>query len=66
MTVKVIKKKPDQSVVKRVVCRNCGATLEYVPKDVHRWDGTDMGGGPDGEEWINCPECKEKVIIRSW
>jgi hypothetical protein len=62
MTV-VIKKKPDQSVVKRVVCGNCGATLEYVPKDVHRRDDTNYGG-PDGEEWISCSECKERVILK--
>jgi DNA-directed RNA polymerase subunit RPC12/RpoP len=66
MTVRIVKKKPDPSVIKRAVCKNCGATLEYVPKDVHRRDGTDYGGGPDGEEWINCPECQTKVILKSW
>jgi len=34
MTVKVIKKAPHKSVVKEKVCKKCGATLQYVPKDV--------------------------------
>jgi ribosomal protein S27AE len=66
MTVRVIKKKPNKSVVKRKVCDNCGVTLEYTPQDIHRRDGTDYGGGPDGEEWIVCPECGKKVILKSW
>ena len=64
--VKVISTDPAKSVVKEIVCRNCGATLEYVPSEVLRRDGTDYGGGPDGEEWVNCPNCGKKAIIRSW
>jgi hypothetical protein len=66
MTVKVIETKPDQSVVKRIICKSCGATLEYVPNDVQIYSGTDRGGGPDGEEWVDCPNCTKKVTIRSW
>jgi hypothetical protein len=66
MTVRVIKKKPSKLVVKRKVCEHCGATLEYTPNDVHRYEGTDISGGPDGREWINCPECNKEVTIRSW
>ena len=66
MTVRVIKKKPAASVVKRRVCGNCGATLEYVPKDIKEKHGTDYGGGPDGCKYIICPECNEWVILESW
>ena len=66
MAVKVVKKKPDPSVIKRTVCGNCGATLEYVPKDVKERNGTDYSGGSDGEKYIVCPECNEKVILESW
>lgn len=34
MAIKIISKEPDKSVVKRCVCKNCGATLEYTPNDV--------------------------------
>ncbi len=66
MAVKVVKTEPDPKVVKRVVCGNCGATLEYVPRDVKSCHGTDYGGGPDGCEWVDCPNCKEDVVLRSW
>lgn len=64
--VKVISTDPDKTVTKEIVCRNCGATLEYVPNEVQSRHGTDYGGGPDGEEWVNCPNCGQKAIIKSW
>jgi uncharacterized protein with PIN domain len=64
--VKVIKKGPDQSVVKRRVCRNCGATLEYVPKDVKEVNWKDYGGGTNTQKWIDCPECSAEIILESW
>lgn len=66
MTVKVIKTEPAKIVVKEKVCRNCGVTLEYVPNDVKSYHGTDYGGGPDGYEWIDCPNCNKKVILKTW
>lgn len=66
MTVKIIKLKPAREIAKRVVCRECGATLEYIPIDVKSYHGTDMSGGPDGYEWVDCPNCKKRAIIRSW
>lgn len=64
--VKVIKKKPDPSVVKRTVCDNCGSTLEYLPIDVKERHGRDYSGEPDGDKHIFCPECDHKVILESW
>ena len=66
MAVKIIRPDPDPRISKQVVCGNCGATLEYVPADVKRRDGHDYGGGPDGCEWVDCPQCNDKAIIRSW
>ena len=66
MAVKVVKSEPDPEVVKRVVCRHCGVTLEYVPNDMKRYDGRDMGGDPDGYEWVDCPSCNQQVVVRSW
>ena len=64
--VKILKIDPDKSIAKEVVCRNCGATLEYVPNEVKSRHGHDYGGGPDGEEWVTCPNCGKKAVIRSW
>lgn len=66
MSVTVVKRAPKPPVLKTIDCRFCGATLEYMPADVKRQDGHDWGGGPDGQEWIDCPDCKRPVIIRSW
>ena len=66
MTVRVIKTEPDPRVVKRGICEHCGATLEYTPNDIHKYEGTDYSGGPDGYEWINCPNCNKEAVIRSW
>ena len=64
--VTIVKKEPDISVLKEIVCVNCGATLSYTPNEVRSVHGTDIGGGPDGQEWIDCPNCTKKAIIRSW
>lgn len=64
--VRIVNEGPDPSVVKQIICRSCGAKLEYVPLDVKRYDGTDYAGGPDGREWIDCPRCGISVTIRSW
>ena len=62
MSVRIIDKTPDPTVAKQIVCRNCGVTLEYVPKDVIiLWKGTDYGGGADGAKGFKCPNCNENV-----
>ncbi len=66
MSVRVVDETPDPDVVRRVSCGNCGARLEYVPNDVKRRDGTDWAGGPDGEEWVDCPKCGKHATISSW
>jgi hypothetical protein len=51
---------------KKIKCHNCLVMLQYAPKDVKSYSGTDYGGGPDGHEYIFCSLCKAKVIIKSW
>lgn len=50
--VTVVDTKPHKSVVKEVVCRNCGATLEYTPNDVQSELHHDYGGGCDTYNFI--------------
>lgn len=56
----------DESAVKRVTCRGCASVLEYKQSEVQRRDGHDYTGGADGEEYVTCPDCGGKAIIRSW
>lgn len=61
--VTVVNKNPDKSVVKQIVCRNCGSTLEYVPRDVTEYTATDYTGGRDIVRYIHCPECNKDVYV---
>lgn len=61
--VTVVSTVPHPSVVKEVVCKNCGATLQYVPKDVVSQVHRDYGGGSDTYSHIICPACNSKVDV---
>lgn len=57
----------DETVVKRITCRNCASVLEYTPSEVRNlWSGTDYGGGPDGADGFDCPNCGKLVHTRRW
>lgn len=62
--VTVVSTVPHPSVVKEVVCRNCGATLNYVPADIKREESRDYTGGLDVNHYINCPPCNHKVYVK--
>jgi predicted RNA-binding Zn-ribbon protein involved in translation (DUF1610 family) len=65
--MKIISVKPAKSVVKRVVCKDCGAKIEYTPNDVITlWSSRDYGGGPDGATGFKCPNCSKNIIITRW
>lgn len=61
--VTVVSKVPHQSVIKQCICRNCGSTLEYVPRDVKTEMHCDYGGGRDEYKYIKCPECDNKIGV---
>jgi DNA-directed RNA polymerase subunit RPC12/RpoP len=61
--VKVISTDPHRSVVKEIVCKNCGATLQYVPKDIESERHYDYLGDSDEYRFIKCPPCGNKVGV---
>lgn len=63
MTVEVIRT-PRLNL--RTTCNHCRSRLSYTFQDILTRHGTDIGGGPDGCEYIICPECKNEVILKSW
>lgn len=63
MTIKIVKLKPHKSIVKKCVCKHCGATLEYTPQDVKIKNYKDYGGGSDNYEEFNCPNCNKLIQI---
>jgi DNA-directed RNA polymerase subunit RPC12/RpoP len=64
--VRVVSAQPHPSVVKEVVCRRCGATLEYVPADIREEIHTDYTGGKDKYNYIVCPPCGHKVGVKGY
>jgi NTP pyrophosphatase (non-canonical NTP hydrolase) len=69
--VRIVKIEPHPSVVKEAVCRSCGATLEYVPKEVQTRTWMDYGGGNNVVEYeslfdISCnPKNTFPVLARN-
>ena len=64
--VTVVSTIPHSSVVKEVVCRNCGATLSYVPADVKQEVHTDYTGGRDTVFFITCPPCGHHITTKRY
>lgn len=58
--------KPRPDDYKKVRCGSCKHKIAYVPKEVQRYEGRDYSGGPDGREWIICPQCGEDITLKSW
>lgn len=61
--VTVVSRVPAKEVVKQVVCRSCGCTLEYVPNDIKEDYDTDYTGSKDYYRYIKCPDCGHEVRI---
>jgi len=51
---------------KKVKCQECFAKIGYTPGEVKSVNGRDYGGGSDGHEFIVCPNCGKKIILRTW
>jgi len=64
--VTVVSTVPHLSVVKEVVCHNCGSTLSYVPMDIKEEVHRDYGGGSDTYYHIICPPCGHKVTVKEY
>ena len=61
--VKIINTIPDSSIVKRKVCNNCGATLQYVPNDIRIHLSTDYTSCREFDNVIDCPNCGKMLFV---
>ncbi len=64
--VTVVSRTPHQSVVKEIICRNCGSTLQYVPRDIKERTVSDYTGDREIVRYIECPECNEQVTVKGY
>ena len=57
----------DPQHLKKITCWKCAAVIEYTESEVRNlWSGTDYGGGADGADGFNCPNCGNEVHVRRW
>lgn len=56
----------DESLKKQVTCRNCASVLKYMPCDVKKEVHHDYSGGIDTYHYIKCPDCSQRVTVRSY
>ena len=55
-----------KSVVKQVVCGNCGVTLEYVPQDEMEAKHAYYDGSIETYKYIDCLKCGLNVEIKGY
>jgi len=65
MAVRIVDPEPHKSVVKEIVCGNCGVTLSYVPHDEDSYQQSYYDGSTDTKYFIPCPKCATRVVTRS-
>lgn len=66
MAIRIVEEKPDPSVVRKVVCRNCGVSIEYLPVDIQEGRDTDYTGSSDIYHFIECPKCKKEIRVKRY
>ena len=66
MAIRIVDPNPDKSVVKQVICRNCGVKLEYTPADLKQLTGRDISGCSEVTKYFICPNCAHEVITDQW
>lgn len=63
MAAKIINKEPSPRVAKQLECRNCGATLEYVPADTRKETRRDYTGDSSEYTLLDCPNCQHVITL---
>lgn len=61
--VKIFNPEPDESVVKTIICRECGVKLQYVPYEVMNYTNRYYDGTSVDIRYIDCPNCVSRVHI---
>lgn len=61
--ITIVNREPHHSVVKEVICRHCGVTLNYTPNDIQHRTDTDFTGCSDTVYYIKCPNCNTNIFV---
>lgn len=63
MVVEVVGQSEEEK--RRRTCKNCGAILSYYRADVKVGKDADYTGDKDEYHYIDCPQCKERLYLKS-
>lgn len=61
--MKVLNMNPHPSVVRQLVCKSCGSTLEYVPQDIKLRVDVSYDCSRDVVHFITCPVCNKDNYV---
>lgn len=54
----------DETKKRKATCKNCGAKLEFYPKDVQHVSLVSMCEYAGGYDYVRCTECKQEVKVK--
>lgn len=55
--------KIDKKKEKKITHKDCGAVIGYYQNEVKEFVYHDYGGGSELCHYIECPRCKERVLV---
>lgn len=56
----------DDGVKREATCSDCGAKLQFLPKDIQSKTYRDYTGGSDTYCWIDCPRCRKNIQVSEY
>lgn len=54
----------DKKKQRKATCNNCGAILQFYPKDVKTQSFYSFGEYDGSYNYVGCPQCKQQVKVK--
>lgn len=54
----------DKNKQRKATCNNCGAVLQFYPKDVKSQALYNMAEYDGSYNYVVCPQCKQRVTVK--
>jgi hypothetical protein len=61
--ITIVNSEPDPSVLREVICQNCGITLSYLPIDTLTQKLSCMGESEGSYKYIECLGCAARIEV---
>lgn len=50
---------------KELTCKSCGCLFSYEAEDIKFEDKPSVVGGMHREDYIECPQCENKIVLKA-